>query len=269
MYKRFVSTLCAGLLLAAPVPALAADAGHWWSGDWYLKVGAAGFAAPRYEGSKGYLFQVAPLVSLGKSGNAVRFSSRTDNPSFAFLDRGAFRAGLTGRLVPSRDAGDSADLIGLDSIRFGVELGGFAEVYPTDWLRVRGEVRHGIRSHTGVVADLSADAFVDLTPDIRVSAGPRVSLASNDAMDAYYRVTPAGAARSGLTAYDPGGGVRSAGVAAEINWRATDRIETGAFAEYRRLTGPAADSSLVRERGSRDQFLVGVSATYRFDFTIP
>jgi outer membrane scaffolding protein for murein synthesis (MipA/OmpV family) len=32
--------------------------------------------------------------------------------------------------------------------------------------------------------------------------------------------------------------------------------------------GPAADSSIVRERGSRNQFTMGVSATYRFDFTM-
>ena len=37
--------------------------------------------------------------------------------------------------------------------------------------------------------------------------------------------------------------------------------------EYARLLGPAADSSLVKERGSPDQFTVGVSASYRFDST--
>ena len=40
-------------------------------------------------------------------------------------------------------------------------------------------------------------------------------------------------------------------------------------AEYKHLMGPAADSSLVRQRGDRDQFLIGVAATYRFGFTIP
>ena len=62
---------------------------------------------------------------------------------------------------------------------------------------------------------------------------------------------------------------KSAGVGAAITWQATDKIETSAFAEYKRLMGPAADSSLVKERGSRDQFLIGLSATYRFDFSIP
>jgi outer membrane scaffolding protein for murein synthesis (MipA/OmpV family) len=40
------------------------------------------------------------------------------------------------------------------------------------------------------------------------------------------------------------------------------------FSEYTRLLGPAADSSLVEERGSPNQFTFGVSAAYRFDFTM-
>ena len=264
---RLLSALTVCALLAAPHAATAAE--QWWSGDWYLKLGAAGFAAPRYEGSKDYMFQATPMISLGKAGNVVRFSSRNDGPSFALIDTGAFRAGATGKRIMPRDTDDSADLRGLKPVKFGVEAGAFAEVYPTDWVRLRGEVRHGIRSHSGVVADLSADAFTDVRPDVRISAGPRLTLASNDVMDTYYRVTPKRAARSGLSAYNPEGGVQSAGVGAAITWQATDKIETSAFAEYKRLMGPAADSSLVKERGSRDQFLIGLSATYRFDFSIP
>ncbi|WP_246752909.1 MipA/OmpV family protein [Sinorhizobium sp. BG8] len=248
---------------------MAADGSHWWSGDWYLKLGASGFYAPRYEGSDSYLLQASPMISLGKHGNPVRFSSRNDNASFGLFDYGAMRAGLTGKLVMPRDKDDSDDLKGLKPIDFGVEIGGFAEAYPTDWLRVRGEVRQGIRSHTGVVADFAADAFTDVAPDIRISAGPRLSFASNDYMDAYYGVNASESAKSGLSQYNPGGGIHSAGVGAEITWKATDKIDTSAFAEYTRLLGDAADSSLVKERGSANQFLVGVSATYRFDFTVP
>ena len=32
--------------------------------------------------------------------------------------------------------------------------------------------------------------------------------------------------------------------------------------------GPAADSSLVKQRGSVNQLMFGLSATYRFDFTL-
>ena len=266
MNFRIPAAMTAAAVLLAPASAFSGE--HFWSGDWYLKVGAAGFSAPRYEGAKSHLFQVTPMISLGKAGSTVRFSSRNDNPAFALIDNGAFRAGVTGKLVMPRDRDTDADLRGLTPVKLGLEAGAFAEAYPTDWLRVRGEVRHGIRSHDGVVADVAADAFVDVTPEVRLSAGPRLTVASNDFMDAYYRVKPGQVAASGLAAYDPGGGLHSAGVGAAITWQATDRIETSAFAEYKRLLGPAADSSLVKQRGDRDQFLIGLSATYRFDFTL-
>jgi outer membrane protein len=267
--NRFLSALSAGLFIAAPLTAAAEDGNYWWSGDWYLKAGAAGFVAPRYDGAKSYLFQVTPLVSIGKAGSTVRFSSRNDNPSFAFVDTGAFRAGIVGKLVMPRDAGDSKDLKGLKPVKLGVEAGAFAEAYPSDWVRLRGEVRQGIRSHSGLVADLSADAFVDLTPEIRLSAGPRVTFASDDYMDAYYHVNAKQSAKSGLSKYDPQGGLYSAGVGAAVTWQATDKIEASTFAEYKRLLGDAGDSSLVKERGSRNQFVIGVSSTYRFDFKLP
>jgi outer membrane protein len=128
---------------------------------------------------------------------------------------------------------------------------------------LRGEVRHGIRSHNGIVADVSADAFYDVTDTVRISAGPRVSFASSDYFDAYYGVNADEAAASGLSEYDPSGGIKSAGIGGAIDWKVTDRMTANVFGEYVRLLGSAEDSSLVRERGSKDQFMVGVSATYR------
>jgi outer membrane scaffolding protein for murein synthesis (MipA/OmpV family) len=46
------------------------------------------------------------------------------------------------------------------------------------------------------------------------------------------------------------------------NMPRTQRLSTG------HPMGPAADSTLVGERGSKNQWLFGVSATYRFDFQL-
>jgi outer membrane protein len=265
---HFLLVLSTSFLAFATYAVQAQEARHFWSGDWYLKVGATGFLGAKYDGSSKRLFQAAPLISLGRAGSTVRFSSRNDNPAFAFVDTGAFRAGLAGKLIFTRDQDTSDDLKGLDPVRFGGELGAFAEVYPTDWLRLRGEVRHGIRSHDGVVGELAADAFVDVTDTIRVSGGPRLTAATSDYFDAYYGVDAAEAAASGLSQYKPSGGLQSVGLGTAITWQATEKIEASAFAEYKRLMGPAADSSLVKERGTRNQVLVGLSATYRFDFTL-
>jgi outer membrane scaffolding protein for murein synthesis (MipA/OmpV family) len=250
------------------LPATASAEGGWFSGNWYLEVGAAGFTAPKFDGDDSYEFVLSPIISLGKEGNEARFSSRNDNISLGLIDTGMFRAGPVGRLVLARDSDDSDDLKGLDPIDFGVEVGGFAEFYPTDWLRVRGEIRHGFSAHDGVVGDVNIDAFTDITPEVRISGGPRLSFASAEYFDAYYGVDAAEAAASGLSPYSPGGGMNSYGVGGAIDWKTTEKLTTSLFAEYSRLTGPAADSSLVRERGSPNQYLLGVSATYRFDFQL-
>jgi outer membrane protein len=241
---------------------------HWWSGDWYLTLGAKGFVAPRYEGAKDFLLSAAPVISLGRAGNSARFSSLNDNASLGFVDTGVFRAGLTGKLITGRDSGDSDDLKGLHDVDWGVELGGFAEFYPTDNIRGRVEVRRGIGAHDGVVADVAIDAFQDLTQTVRVSAGPRVSFATKDYFKEYYGVNASESAASGLAQYSPGGGLKSLGVGGQITWQTTEKITTSAYAEYSRLMGPAADSSLVKERGSPNQATFGVQATYRFDFSL-
>ncbi len=268
MSRRSALCLSVGLFLAASSAAQAQDGQYFWSGDWYLKVGATGFLGPKYDGASDRLFQAAPLISLGRAGSTVRFSSRNDNPAFAFVDKGAFRAGVVGKLIFERDGDTSSDLDGIDPVRFGGELGGFAEVYPADWLRIRAELRQGIRSHHGLVADVAADGFVDVSDSVRISAGPRLSAATSDYFDAYYGINASESAKSGYSQYKPSGGLNSVGAGAAITWQATEKLETSAFAEYKRLMGAAADSSLVKEGGSRNQFLVGLSATYRFDFTL-
>ncbi len=254
-------------LLVASASAAAADGQHFWSGNWYLSVGAAGFSAPKFEGGKHNKLQWQPLISVGRQGPGPRFSSRNDNPSFALIESDAFRFGIVGKFVRSRDSSDGRELIGLKKVKWGLEAGGFAEVYPTDWLRGRVEVRQGIRAHSGLVADAAVDAFTDITPELRLSGGPRMTVATNDYFNTYYGVNAREAAASGLSQYSPGGGVKSVGVGGALTWKASENWTTSTFVEYTRLTGPAADSSLVRERGDRNQLLIGMSASYKFNFT--
>ena len=264
---RIVGTI--PLVLASGLMAVSAahaGEGSWFSGDWYLTLGATGLIAPNFEGGKRYMLSAQPIISLGKAGPEARFISRNDNISLALIDDGSVRAGLTGKFLFSRPAKD--ELQGLDPVRWGGEAGGFFEFYPLDWVRARAELRHGIRAHDGFVADIAADAFYDVTPTVRISGGPRVSFASSGYFDAYYGVNAQESAASGLSQYDPGGGLKSVGLGGAITWKVTDPMTASLFGEYSRLEGPAADSSLVKERGDRNQFTFGVSTAYRFNFSM-
>jgi outer membrane scaffolding protein for murein synthesis (MipA/OmpV family) len=268
-----IVALCAALLTAGSAHAqdTSADAGYEtarpWNSGWYLTLGASVMTAPKFAGSNSNAFFAAPIVSLGRYGNEARFVSRNDNIALALIDQQSFRVGASGKFIWGRDSDDYDQLRGLSDVKFGGEIGAFVDVYPTDWMRIRADVRHGVRSHNGVVADINADAFLDVVPRVRVSAGPRLTFATANYFDAYYGVSAAESRASGLAAYDPGGGVESAGFGGAISWNVTDRLTASTFAEYKRLLGPAADSSIVTQRGARDQWTLGVSSTYRFDLT--
>ncbi|MBA4223134.1 MAG: hypothetical protein C0458_20590 [Methylobacterium sp.] len=246
-------------------------AGLWdryLAGSWSLSLGAQATFGPRYEGAKAMSFQPLPMISLGRSGVGPAFSSQNGNPGFAVFDDGFVRVGPVGKILFERNASTDHDLRGLKPVPWGGEAGIFVDIYPASWMRLRAEVRHGIRAHHGVVADFAADAFYDFAPNWRISGGPRASLATRSYYQAYYEVSLGESVTSGLSPYSPGGGLKSLGVGGALTWKATDKITTSVFAEYSRLMGPAAQSSLVRERGSKDQLTIGLSATYRFDFSL-
>ncbi|MET3756348.1 hypothetical protein ABID08_003721 [Rhizobium binae] len=83
-----------------------------------------------------------------------------------------------------------------------------------------------------------------------------------------YGVSAEHAAASGLDPYKPSSDIQSYGAGAALTWKATENLSASSFLEYKRLAGPAADSSLVRDRGSKNQVVIGVSATYRFNFSL-
>lgn len=263
---RVVACLAAGI-----VPLSTASAGegrHVWSGDWYLTLGGSVAHGPAFEGARDRVFLFSPIISIGRQGRGPRFTSRNDSAGFTLYENEMIRAGVAGKLIAGRDAETAKSLRGLDPVKFGAEAGGFIEVYPTDSLRARAELRQGIRSHHGAVADFAVDAFTDITPQIRVSAGPRATYATAGYGRAYYGVDADEAAASGLSPYKAVSGWQSVGLGGAITWKATDNTETSAFVEYKRLVGVAADSSLVREKGSPNQLLIGISATYRFGFSL-
>lgn len=232
-----------------------------------ITVGASIRMAPAYEGSEDLRFRPLPVISFGREQPRTRFRGVEDGISIGLFETDMVRAGPMLKFRFPRDDNDHRALRGLDNVGFALEPGFFVDVYPVQGLRLRAEARHGIGGHRGFVGDLSADVFFDVTEQLRLSAGPRLAVASGRFFDAYFGITPAESLRSGLPVFTPGSGLalRSVGFGAAATTRWTDRWSTTLFAEYDRLTGPAAQSPLTNLVGSRNQFMIGVSASYRFD----
>ena len=238
------------------------------SGNWTASIGIGGEYRPDFQGSKNWMLIPVPIFSIRRAGTTAEFRGPRDSASIALLDFGDLRAGPAAKFVAARKSADHSELNGLGDVKAAFELGGFAEYYPVDWLRLRSELRQGIGGHKGTVADVSADFIVPLIDRLTISAGPRFTWKSTKAVAPYFGVDAVQSLASGLPVFDPKGGAYSVGFGSQVSYRINPHWEVHAYVEYEKLLGDAANSPLVRLRGSSNQTTVGLGASYSFDFKI-
>ena len=118
-------------------------------------------------------------------------------------------------------------------------------------------------------ADLSADAIVPVWDRLIWSAGPRLSFANTHATAPFFSIDQTEASASGLPLFDAKGGLRSVGAGTQLRYQITPHWEAHSTIEYQRLTGDAAASPLVAQRGSPNQATFSIGASYSFDVRIP
>jgi outer membrane protein len=233
---------------------------------WTVTVGGELRYGPKFLGGNSYDFMPYPVFNVRKAGSPEPLLAYRDGLDYAIIDTDTFKMGPVGQFRFGRSTSDDpAALRGLQGVDSSLELGVFGEYWLAPWLRTRLEVRYGFGGENGLIADGSADAIWYITPQLRFFAGPRVTFASKGVNDPYFSVTPVESITSGLPVYSAGGGLRAVGAGGQLRYKWSEAWATHAFVEYDRLQGSAADSPLVRFRGSPDQWVLGVGATYAFN----
>ncbi len=236
------------------------------SKGWTVTVGASGMATPTWEGSDKTMGAVLPLFNIRPIGTPPRYFNPREGLGVTLFEIGRLQIGPVAQIKFSRKVKDDPfALQGLGDVDLAIEAGAFAEYWFVDWLRYRAEVRQGFGGHHGVVADQFVDVVVPFGP-WTLSAGPRLRIVSARANDPYYDINLNQSLLSGLPTYDAGGGVRSVGAGAQAIYRFNPQWAVHGFVEYDRLVGDAADSPVVKLRGSEDQFTIGGGVAYSFDW---
>lgn len=227
-----------------------------------VRVAIGAQLQPSFPGSED--FSVGPFgtVSVARGDAPFAFEAPDESVGFAIIDKGGFGVGPALSLQGSRT--DSEIGAPLGKVKTTFEAGGFVEYQLAPSFRVRTEVRKGLGGHDGWIGDLSADFIVRDGDAYTFSLGPRVSVTDSRYQRSYFGVTPAQAARTGLPVFDPDGGVQAVGASAGLIYQFTERWGVYSYARYDRLVGDAADSPIVRQLGSRDQFSGGLALSYTF-----
>jgi outer membrane scaffolding protein for murein synthesis (MipA/OmpV family) len=257
------------LLLAAGAVSLLAPAAAE-AKEWIVTVGARASASPPYEGADYLRILPSPTLSVRPADRPYRFTPPDGGTTFALIDTDHFVFGPMARFRYQRDT--TGKLVGLREIKWAAEPGAFLDVWPAKWLRLRGELRHGVGGHSGFVADVGGDLVYTGGSASKwdFSIGPRVGWGDRRYLDRYFGVTPLEAARSPFVnlAYAPSAGRRYAGVELAGAYHLDNRWVVKADVGYKKLTDKAADSPIVKLAGDDDQFSGSVGVSYSFDLRL-
>jgi outer membrane protein len=217
---------------------------------------------PTYPGSDKVSLRPFVDVSRAKGDELFIFEAPDESFGFSLFQRDGFAAGPSLGFQGQRDADDVGRA--LPKVGFTFEAGAFAQYEFAQGLRIRGEVRKGFGGHKGWIGNAGVDYVMRDGDQWLFSLGPRITVTDNRYHDAYFSVAPRDVAASGLPAFNAGGGVQAAGLAAGYLRQLTPRWGISTYAKYDRLVGDAADSPITRSTGSRNQFSGGIAASYTF-----
>jgi len=224
------------------------------------RVGIGAQLVPSYPGSDDY--SLRPLVDVSRSRGSRPFGFEAPDESFgpSLIKEGGLEIGPALNLRGSRKASDvGADL---DKVPFTFEAGAFVQYAFGPKFRIRTELRKGLGGHDGSTGQAGADFVARDGDDWLFSIGPRVTWSDARYHRAWFGVTAAESARTGLAAYRPGSGIQAVGATAGFLKQLTRRFGLYSYAKYDRLVGDAADSPVVRVHGSRTQLSGGLALTY-------
>jgi outer membrane protein len=160
----------------------------------------------------------------------------------------------------------------LPGIRGGLEAGAFAGYNYTNAGGVPWRLRVGVATFAAIAGDATGghvtpytSVWMPLSRVVFVGLGSGFTWSSKSFMQQRFGVTPSGSAASGLPVFSADSGIRQVYVWPAVIVRLSEHWFGGAGAFYQRLTGDAADSPIVTQRGDPNQWTAGIGIGYAWE----
>lgn len=227
---------------------------------WRVTLGVGAEVQPTFSGSKRDQFQPAFTVDIRY--RDIAFLSDGEGLGVNLLHGKGYRAGVALGYDLGRSQGDDHHLRGLRDVSPAPEAIAFAQYFLKPVV-LTADVRQGLGGNDGLLGSFGAYVPLPLRADQKavLFMGPSVSVADARYMQAYYGVDAAHARTSGYRAYDPGGGLRSAGIGASLVYFLSDHWLLNGAVSYERLLDGAADSPITE---TKNQFTANLLLDYMF-----
>ena len=250
--------LLAAVLFIALAGAVPAKAGIE---NYSLGIGL-GFV-PDYEGSSDYEAVPIPYAMVNwEDGKSLELQALKLKATLLRID--ALTLGPMANFRPGRDNVDNRRVDALKEVDDSFELGVFAGFDINQW-NVSAEILQDISDgHDGLLFTLGGGYRWPLNEKMTLTLGASFTYADDDYMESFFEIDNADSARSGLETFDAESGVKDISFKAGLGYMLTESWRMQALIRFSRLLGDPADSPVVDDEGSANQFLGGVVFVYTF-----
>lgn len=236
---------------------------------WSAHIAVGGMVKPEFPGAKDSEFLPFGLGRLAYGDYYIEVVG--PSAKINLIPGGVVEAGPLVGYDGGRDGGVKNRVVKLlPEVDSSVEFGGFAKlnfkqvITQLDSLSFGAEFAKASEGHEGYTVDLKASYGLQFSRAFHMSVDANVQFADKKHTNAYFGVSPIGAAATGLPTYSASAGIEKAGVGLNArymfspNWGISGRIA------YDRLLGDAAKSPIVKSVGSENQLTGAVGVLYRF-----
>ena len=259
MEEKTIKLGLAAALVAVAHTAWAVDFGtRGEDGDWSFSLGAGVALEPEYEGSKTY--QAAPLPIVEVKYRDLAFLSAQKGLGWNAFRTRNFRVGP----VATYYLGSNDRPTGIGDVDPGVQVGAFAE-YAFDHWKFDTRVLYSVSgSSEGGRVNLGAAYGTRIEKVWQVILRANVTLLNDNEMKTYFGINAREASDSGLAEHSPSAGFSDVGLDLNVIYEYSKAWSILGIARAHYLVGDAADSPLVKDKGTEFQFYGGLGVAYNF-----
>jgi MipA family protein len=239
---------------------------------WTITLGVGPEVFTSFPGASTVSIWPTGYISYRRPGEPEPFISPDDGLGIALVDLPWIKAGPVARFISERTLsggfgtlGNNNNFFGLHNVGFTAELGGFLELWPTDFIRARLEARQGVSGAQGFDANVELD-LVQRYGAFTFAAGPRFQFGDRQFMSAYFSVSPVEAFLNGnVYAYNATGGLAAVGGFGSVKYTFTPAWSATAFGGLNRYVSSAGGSPIPNRLGSVNDVTAGVLVAYTFN----
>jgi len=230
--------------------------------NWIVMLGGLGALKPNYKGSNQYEVSGFPFIDIKYK--KIFFLNFREGLGVNVLHAPNFRVGAAFNFYGSRDKDNSAYLQGFQDVDAGFDAGVFGSISFEKFsakLKFRQDISNNHEGH------LISGRLVYKAIESRkliANLNIKTTYANDNYMKTYFGVTNSQASSSGFKEFNANGGIKDVGAGTSVIYPFNKYWSFITIANYTRLLNDAANSPLVENAGSKNQFWLGIGVAYRF-----